>query len=194
MVVWARNDYLKEAERQLSDEKTYEEMRIKEKDQVSNDLFSNLRRKNVITENENNYFRFNFKKATNLGKLYLLPKIHKGLCKVPGRPVISNCGTPTEKVSEFLDHHLQPIMKQGESYIRDTGDFLAKLKTAGEVPNRAILVTADVVGLYHSIPYSEDLDILKKQYENYPNKRVSTEDIVKMAGFVLKNNLFEFDS
>ena len=80
VVVWDRNDYLKEAERQLSDEKTYEEIRITEKDQVelvekSNDLFSNLRRKNVITENENNYFRFNFKKATNLGKLYLLPKM-----------------------------------------------------------------------------------------------------------------------
>ena len=25
-------------------------------------------------------------------------------------------------------------MKQGESYIRDTGDFSAKLKDAGEVP------------------------------------------------------------
>ena len=23
--------------------------------------------------------------------------------KVPGRPVVSNCGTPTEKASEFLD-------------------------------------------------------------------------------------------
>ena len=68
VVVWDRTDYLKEAERQLSDEKTYEEMRIKEKDQVelvkkSNYLFSNLRRKNVITENENNYFTFNFKKS-----------------------------------------------------------------------------------------------------------------------------------
>ena len=122
VVVWDRNDYLKEAERQLSDEKTYEEIRITEKGQVellekSNDLFSILRRKNVITENENNYFWFNFQKATNLGKLYLLPKIHKGLCKVSGRPVISSCGTPTEKVSEFLDHYLQPIMKQGELYL-----------------------------------------------------------------------------
>ena len=89
----------------------------------SNYLFSNLRRKNVITENENNYFRFDFKKPTNLGKFYLLSKIHKGLCKVPGRPVISNCGSPTEKVSKFLDHHLQPIMKQREYYIRDTADF-----------------------------------------------------------------------
>ena len=85
-------------------------------------------------------------------------------------------------------------MKQGESYIRDTGDFLAKLKAAGEVPKGAILVTADVVRLYSSIPHSEGLDILKKQYENYPNKKVSTEDIGKMADFVLKNNLFEFDS
>ena len=103
MVVWGRNDYLKEAERQLSDEKTYDEIIITEKDQVelvekSNDLLSNLKRKDVITENENNYFRFNLKKATNLVKLYLLRKIHKGLCKVRGRPVLSNCGTPTEKV------------------------------------------------------------------------------------------------
>ena len=65
VVVWERNDYLKEAERQLSDGKTSEEIRITEKDQVElvekgNDLFSNLRRENVITENENNYFRFNF--------------------------------------------------------------------------------------------------------------------------------------
>ena len=60
VVVWDRNDYLKEAERQLSDEKTYEEIRVTEKDQVelvekSNNLFSNLRRKHVITENENNF-------------------------------------------------------------------------------------------------------------------------------------------
>ena len=33
--------------------------------------------------------------------MYLLPKIHKGLSGVPGKLVISNCGMPTEKVSEF---------------------------------------------------------------------------------------------
>ena len=53
-------------------------------------------------------------------------------------------------------------MKQGESYIRDTGDFLAKLKAAAEVPKGAILVTADVVGLYPSISHGEGFDILKK--------------------------------
>ena len=54
VVVWDRNDYLKETERQKhSHEKTYEEFRITEKDQVelvekSNDLFSDQKRKNVI--------------------------------------------------------------------------------------------------------------------------------------------------
>ena len=68
------------------------------------------------------------KKVSNLGKLYILLKIDKRLHIVPGRPVISNCGTPTEKASEFLDYHLKLIMRRGKSYIKDSGDFIKKLK------------------------------------------------------------------
>ena len=68
---------------------------------------------------------------------------------MPGRPVLSNCGTATEKVSEFLDHHLQPVMKEEKSYIKDTADFLDKLKDLGEIPEGAIIVTiVTSVGLY----------------------------------------------
>ena len=73
-----RSVVLKPVERQLSDEKTYEEVRITEKDQIelvedSNNLSSNLGRKNVITENENNYFRINFKKTTiSVSLIYFL--------------------------------------------------------------------------------------------------------------------------
>ena len=38
-------------------------------------------------------------------------------------------------------------MKQGNSYIKDTGDFLEKLRAIGETPKRAIIVTADAVEL-----------------------------------------------
>ena len=51
-------------------------------------------------------------------------------------------------------------MKQGESYIKDTGDFLEKLKRVGEIPKGAILVRADVVGLYPSIPHDRGLEVL----------------------------------
>ena len=63
------------------------------------------------------YFTHEFKKATNFGKLCLLPTIHEKLHNVPGRQVISNWGSPTGKCSEFPDHHLKPIMQIDWSYI-----------------------------------------------------------------------------
>ena len=139
VVIWNQNDYLKETKKQLSDKSTYLKTEVIEKDLVdlvgqSNKMFENLQRKSVIQEKEKNYFKFNLKKSTNLRKLYLLPKIHESLSNVPGDPVILNCGTPTEKVSEFLDRQLQPIMKQGNLYIKDTGDFLKKVRAIGEIP------------------------------------------------------------
>ena len=66
---------------------------------------------------------------------------------MPGRPVISNCGTTTEKASEFLDSYLKPIMQESWSYIRDSGYFIQKIKSITNIPENSILVTADSVGL-----------------------------------------------
>ena len=172
LVVWNREDYNAEADRQFKDNETYESSSLKDVDLVklvekSNSIFQSLKKRKLITEEGLNYFTYKYKKATNFGKMYLLPKIHKHLVSVPGRPDISNCGTPTEKASEFLDHHLQPIMKSGASYIKDTNDFLTKLKNLKKVPHNAILVTADVVGLYPRIPHNEGLEVLKKQLDNF---------------------------
>ena len=104
----------------------------------------------------------NIEKSTNFGKLYFLPKIHKKLHNIPGRPVISNCGTPTEKCSKFLDYHLKPLMQMGWSYIKDSGDFIKKTRNPGSIPENAILVTADVVDLYPSIPHEAGLKALRK--------------------------------
>ena len=110
------------------------------------------------------------------------------------RAVISNCGTPTEKASEFLDHHLQPIMKSGVSFMKNTNDFLSKLKNLGKIPENAFLATTDVFRLYRSIPHGEGLGVLRKQFNAFNNKSIPTEDLVKMAEFVFKNNYFEFNS
>ena len=84
--------------------------------------------------------------------MYLLPKIHKRLHDVPGRPVISNCGTPTEKASEFLDNQLMEVMQNGWFYIQDSNDFIKKIKHLKNIPDNVILATAAVVRLYPSIP------------------------------------------
>ena len=78
-------------------------------------------------------------------------------------------------------------------YIKDTGEFLEKLKRVEGIPKGAILVTAEVVGLYPTISHDGGLQILRKQYNKFKDKMVPTDDIIKMADFVVKNNLFEFD-
>ena len=63
-------------------------------------------------------------------------------------------------MSEILDHHLQPVMKGGNYYVKDTNNFLKKFKELGKVPPNAILVTADIVALYPSIPHDTGLKVL----------------------------------
>ena len=132
VVVWDTLDYLAEAENHLKDNNTYKDVKYGDDDLVtlvekSNKMFKQLLSKQNISSSEFKYFSYNYKKSTNLGKMYLLPKIHKRLENVPGFPVFSNCGTPTEKVSENLDYHLKPTMQSAKPYIKDTSDFLRKL-------------------------------------------------------------------
>ena len=89
----------------------------------SNDIFQSL-----ATEEELKYFTYKYNKATDYVKMSLLPEILKRLVSILGRSVISNCSTPTEKVSEFLDHHLEPIMRSGMSYINNTNYFLPEIE------------------------------------------------------------------
>ena len=58
------------------------------------------------------YFTYDFKQGCNFDKLYLLHKIHKRFHNVLRRPIVSNCGSPTEKFFEFSDHHLESIMQK----------------------------------------------------------------------------------
>ena len=109
------------------------------------------------------------------------------------RPVIANCGTSTEKVSEFLDSQFEPVMQSSWSYIKESGDFIKKIKGINNIPKDSVLVTADVVGLYPSIPHEAGLEALEKALNNPTDKKVSTGDLVKMAKFVLKNYYFEFN-
>ena len=83
----------------------------------SNKYFKKLHSSGYVSYKEMNYFTYEYTKPCNLGKLYLLPKIHNILFDVPGRPGISNCGTPTVKVSEFLDYHLKTIKQNSLSIL-----------------------------------------------------------------------------
>ena len=136
-------------------------------------------------------FYIQIQKTTSLGKMYLLPKICR-LFDVPGRPVISNFGTLTGTVSEYLNHNLKPVMQEGQSYITETGDFLNKIQNINAIPENAILVTADIVGLYPSIPYQAGMEALREALDKRKTHKVAMGKLVKIAEFAFKNNYFQF--
>ena len=113
-----------------------------------------IRKRRGLSQDTLNYFSV---KDPTFARFYLLPKIHKRLYDIPGRPVISNCGFYTKNISSFLDFHLQPLAQKIKSYIKDTNHFLRKIKVLGQLPEGTILCTIDVVGLYPNIPHDEGL-------------------------------------
>ena len=153
VVVWGRSDYCEEAYRQFHDDQVYELIDTDPLEKVKITIakeFEPLLNMWYINSDNKKYLEV-FK--PRLGKFYLLSKIHKRLKNVPGRPVISNCGTATEKISEFLDFHVQPLVRQVDSIIKNITDFLQKLERLGHIPSAALLCTIDVVSLYPHIPH-----------------------------------------
>ena len=57
-------------------------------------IFKSLSTHKFIMEEELKYLSYDLKIKTNLGKLYIFPKIHMRLYNVHGAPVILNRGTP----------------------------------------------------------------------------------------------------
>ena len=55
------------------------------------------------------------------------------------------------------------------------------------------MVTSDVFGLYPSIPHDAGPEVIRKALDNWENKKISTDDLTKIAKFVLKNNYFELN-
>ena len=69
---------------------------------------------------------------------------------------------------------------------------LKEVKHLGQIPDGAILVTdvADVLGLHPSTPHKAGLETLMRRFNECEMPEITTEDIVQMAEFVLKNIFF----
>ena len=114
-MVWDREDYLAEARTQLKDEDVYQELKgntVGPLEKIIESVLRKVRNRKDISNATLYYFLVNNPK---LGRFYLLPKIHKRLHNVPGRPVISNSGYYTENMSAFLEYHLKSVAQKVKS-------------------------------------------------------------------------------
>ena len=123
---------------------------------------------------------------------YTLTKIHK---PTPvGRPIISGCSGPTERISAFVDHLIQPIAQLQASYLKDTTDFINFIERI-KLPKSAILVSMDVTSLYTNIPQREGITTVCHAYEEFHqgNPPVPTRFLSEMLSLILLENSFQFN-
>ena len=120
---------IKEAEDQLGYKDIYEEVCNDPRSLIStiHEAIQKIRKRGDLNADTIKYFMV---KDPKFARFYLLPRIHERLYDVPARLIVSNCGYYTENISCFLDFYLQPMTREIKSYIKDTNDFLKKLRQA----------------------------------------------------------------
>lgn len=59
---------------------------------------------------------------------YGLPKVHKGVMPLKGRPVVSGIGSLTQNAGIYLDRVVREFLISLWSYTRDTTGLLSKLE------------------------------------------------------------------
>ena len=199
-VIMDKDNYIAEGHRQLNDGNHYMKLRTplypETADKIS-EILNDLYKKHFISDKELNYLKPPI--VPRPRQMYLLPKIHKDLKKwtipgqmPPGRPIISDCESESYAVSEYIDYFLQNLACKHNSYVKDTPDFLTKLKQVKIKPD-TLLVTLDVESMYTNINNEEGLNAVRKSFEDNPDPSRSDEHILKLLELSLKNNDFNFN-
>ena len=143
-----------------------------------------------IEEDTNSYLVLHRSRPS---RFYILPKIHKNKDNTPNRPIVSAFSHPTERISEFVNCQLNPLVPKLPSYIKETTHFLQKLDSLPELPNGCLLFTLDVSSLYTNIPHKEGINARTKALESRSNTRLKTESICDLIRMIFTMNNYEFE-
>jgi len=130
-------------------------------------------------------------------QFYLLPKIHKDRNKWPinermpeGRPIVSDCGSETHRVSEYIDYFLQPLATSHEAYIKDTYDFIDKIRNSHIMVD--IMVTGDITALYTNMQIDSIIRSVKDIFAEFPSASRPDEKLLELLEITLTRNDFSF--
>lgn len=202
-VILDKHNYILEALRQLSDPKYYiqlEQPIYHENVSKINEILKEMKNLGFISEKEFDFLSpAQYKERT----FYLLPKIHKPPQKwtIPnkmpqGRPIVSDVGSETYNISQYIDSFLNPLAQNHPSYIKNTYDFLDKIKLAQNTfkDRDFLLVTGDITSLYTNMDLNRSISEVKKIFAKNPNINRSDGHIISLLEICLKHNDFFFDN
>ncbi|KAI2647985.1 hypothetical protein H4Q32_026593 [Labeo rohita] len=130
-------------------------------------------------------------------RFYILPKIHKPRDTwptpnmPPGRLTVSDCGSESYRIAEFIDFYLNPLSTKHKSYIKDTYDFVEKIKKE-QIPPQSFLFSLDVDSLYTNIETPLGLQAIRNIFNKHPDPSRPDEALLNLLELSLTCNDFEF--
>lgn len=199
-MVMDKTAYITEAYRQLNNNKYYKKLEtpiFTDNINKINAILDRILDKGIINPKQYDYLAATMDARPRV--FYLLPKIHKDAETWPqrqimpeGRPIVSDCGSESYRVSEYIDYFLTPLSTQHPSYLKDTYDFISKIrdKTVGE---HCVLVTGDVSALYTNMNLDRIISVVRQTFNENPDAERPTDEIIELLELTLKNNDFEFN-
>ena len=125
-VIIAVEHYAKEAQHQLNKKDAYKKLQYDPTQihtRLVNDKTTHFKNGKLITGNIATGLQV---QQPETPKFYTRPKIHK--TGNPGPPVVNSLNCHTNTTSKYADFHLQPIVTNIPSYVRNTTDFLQDKK------------------------------------------------------------------
>ena len=178
-------DYLNEVHRQWNNKDHYKKSNKDPRTtnaKLVNDTIQRFKKEKLFKEKISD--------GLEVSKFYMQQKIHKK--DNPGGPVVNSVNCHTSNISKY-DYHLQPIVKNIPSYVRDTKDFLTKLDDVTHILKEILLVTLDFKSLYTNIPNNEGIKAVREALDNHLSKTVSTKVIITFLSLILTSNNFIFN-
>ncbi|VDH94276.1 Hypothetical predicted protein [Mytilus galloprovincialis] len=115
---------------------------------------------------------------------------------VPGRPIISQCIGPVERLGRYLDYFLLPLVKTQKTYIADTGDLIRNIENC-TFDNNVLLITYDITSLYTNLRFEEITETLQKALDEhdkieYSITKPTKQFLIEITKLILSNNKFTF--
>src|SRR5262249_46568216 len=130
---------------------------------------------------------------------YLLPKIHKDQSKwtIPGkmpegRPIVSDVNSESYRVSQLLDSFLTPLATKHETYLKNTYDFVMKIRD-NTVEENCYIVTGDVSVLYTNMLHDRTVKCVQDIFDKVPDVARPDKHLINLLDITLKNNDFNFN-
>ena len=188
-------DYLTKIHTHLQDHTTYKPLSHNPTNAIAKDactLIEYLRSQHIIDKATMEFLLP--PKDTRTPLFYGLPKIHKPDC--PLRPIVSGCDGPTDHLSAYITHFIQPLASNLPSHIKDTKHFLNLIEKLPPLPPNALLVTADVTSLYTNIPHEDGIaaviHFMEKYKHQLPTNCPPPHIVRVILDFILKHSTFKF--